>query len=86
MKVTSDDLYSRETYASIPVTMGSSVGQIQESSLNWEETFQGSKVFRNYCRRSTERLVIIGWTGQANSQTRCSFPVPRPTIWKYHWD
>lgn len=37
MKVTSDDLYSRETYASIPVTTGSSVGQIQESSLNWEE-------------------------------------------------
>lgn len=43
MEVTSDDIYSRKTYASnqqremqprIPVSVGSSVGQIQESSLN----------------------------------------------------
>lgn len=42
MKVTFDELYSRKTYASnqqhdmqsrIPVSMGSSVGQIQEDSL-----------------------------------------------------
>lgn len=43
MKVTADDLHSRKTYAPnqqhemqarIPVSMGSSVGQIQECSLN----------------------------------------------------
>ena len=57
MKVTFDELCSRKTYASnqyhdmqsrIPVSVGSSVGQIQEDSLDWEgsskDTIQGTNI------------------------------------------
>lgn len=57
MKVTFDELYSRKTYASnqkhdmqsrIPVSMGRSVGQIQEDSLAWDGsskvTIQGTNI------------------------------------------